>query len=131
MRLKNAYYYFFYKLYKFSENSPSRWISDWKAELAIDVLWIFIGLSCMVYYTVFTQRVINVGSGKSVVILYIICVALPNYFIFHHRGQWKKIIYEFDKLPKRINRIGSWIVVGIIILVIVNLVFSFYLMSRR
>src|SRR5215208_2983564 len=127
MTIKNIYYYLFYKLYKFSEAAPSKWWSDWKAVLAIDALWVFLGLSGLVYYSVITRHGVNLGDGTFAVILYLICIALPNYFIFHHQDQWKKIIHDFDKLPKHTNRIGGWIVFGVIILIIANLIFSFYL----
>ena len=80
--IKKAYYYLFYKLYKFSEAAPSRWLSDWKAELVIDVLWIFTGASGLFYYSVFTNDRINV-SDRFGAILAIIFISFPNYFIFH------------------------------------------------
>lgn len=128
--IRKAYCYLFYKLYKFSEAAQSRWLSDWKAELVIDVLWVFIALSGLVYYTVFTKQVINLGNGRFAAILGIILICIPNYFIFHHRDQWKKIIPAFDKLPKRTNRMGSWMVFAVILIIVINLIFSFYLMSR-
>lgn len=62
--------------------------------------------------------------------LYVLGIAIPNYFIFHHRDQWKKIVHDFDKLPKQRNRIGSVIVLLVVVAVIANLIFSFYLMSK-
>ena len=128
--IKKAYHYLFYKLYKFSEAAPSRWLSDWKAELALDMLWLFLCLSVFVYYTVFTKQVVNFGDGKFVSILLIIFISLPNYFLFHHKNQWKKIVQKFDKLPKRANRIGGGLVLSFVLFVITNLIFSFYLMSQ-
>ena len=57
-------------------------------------------LSFLIYYTVFTGNQIDTGNGKFVVLLYFLFIALPNYFIFHHKNQWKDIVKEFDKSPK-------------------------------
>jgi hypothetical protein len=130
MNIKNIYNYFFYKFYKFSEASPSRWLSDWKAELLLDV---FVGLtffSLMTYYTIYFDRHFKLPSGYIIVGIYILLIALPNYFIFHHKDQWKEIVKYFDQLPKYKNKMGSWIVFISVLLVITNLFFSFYLMSK-
>ena len=125
-----AYYYLFYKLYKFSEAAPSRWMSDWKAELSIDVLWIFFIFSCLAYYTIYTKQLVDLGSSSLLVMIYITIIALPNYFIFHHKDKWKHYVNEFDKWPKNKNRIGTLIVWGVIILIILNFFYAFYLKSQ-
>lgn len=128
--IKKAYRYVFYKIYKFSEAAPSRWLSDWKAELVLDVLWIFIAFSLLVYYTIFTGKSVSIGDGKFVIILAIVIFSLPNYLMFHHKSQWKQIVHEFDKLPKRTNRVGGWLVFSVVLIVLINLIFSVYLMSQ-
>lgn len=124
------YYYLFYKLYKFSEAAPSRWWSEWKASLSIDVLELFICLTGIVYYSVFTKKGIDFGNGKLFIFILGLFICLPNYFIFHHGDQWKDYVKEFDQWPKRKNRIGGVIIWSVIILIIANLIFSFYLMSQ-
>lgn len=104
--MKKAYFYLFYKLYKFSEAAPSRWLSDWKAELAVDVLAMFIVASTIYYFD------FNLGTNGGIYTLfYFLLIAFPNYLIFHHNDQWKNIIHDFDKLPKVKNKVGSFIVV--------------------
>lgn len=128
--LKRAYYYVFYKLYKMSEAAPSKWLSDWKASLAIDVLLFFFLFSVTIYYKIFVNRYFSLDNKFGVGIIYVLFIVIPNYFIFHHKDQWKDIVAEFDQLPKKKNLIGSWIVFGVVLLVIANLIFSFYLMSQ-
>ncbi len=128
--VKKAYYYLFYKLFKWYECGPSIWWSDWKAVLSIDVLCIFIGISIVTYYTIFIDRYFRVGDGKFFLMVYIFLIATPNYFIFNHRNRWKYIVKEFEKLPKRKNEIGGWIVLVIILLIITNMVYAFFLMSQ-
>ncbi|HEY2580513.1 MAG TPA: hypothetical protein VGI43_01825 [Mucilaginibacter sp.] len=103
-----AYYYLFYKLYRFWENiSIPKFMSDWKAELSIDVIEIFLGLSGIAYYTIVSKKWIDFGNNKYIIFIYILFIALPNYFIFHHKDKWKKIVHEFDKWPERKNKIGG------------------------
>jgi hypothetical protein len=113
-----------------SEAAPSRWWSEWKASLALDALIGFFIFSLFIYYAVFIDPFTNIGGKTETIIVMGVLILLPNYFIFHHRDQWKEIVVEFDKMPKKKNRIGSWIVFGIFLFVISNLIFSFYLMSR-
>ncbi|WP_430406832.1 hypothetical protein [Fluviicola sp.] len=130
-RLKKAYYYLFYKLYRWYENVGSfAFWSDWKAALSLDVIAIFIGISFFTYYMIFIDRYFRLGDGKFLLIGYVLLIAIPNYFIFHSRNQWKDIVKEFDLLPKKKNRIGGWLVTGFVLLVITNMVFAFYLMSQ-
>lgn len=129
-KIKRAYYYLFYKFYKMSEAAPSRWWSEWKASLALDMVIFFFIFSLLIYYAVFINPYTNVGGETETIVILGIMILVPNYFVFHHRDQWKEIVSEFDQLPKRTNRIGSWIVFGVVMLVIANLVFAFYLMSQ-
>lgn len=132
--IKRAYYYFFYKIYKSieytSEELGGGFWSDWKASFVLDCCLYFIISSIFIYYKIFFNRFVHLSDNNLDVLLTIIPVALFNYFVFLHKNQWKSIVVEFDKLPKEKNIIGSWIVFGIVLLIIVNLIFSFYLMSQ-
>lgn len=125
--MKRAYYYLFYKFYRMSEAAPSRWWSEWKASLALDTLIFFFIFSLLIYYAVFINPHTNIGGEIETIVVLGILILVPNYFVFHHRDQWKDIVAEFDKLPKRTNSIGSWIVFGVVLFVITNLIFAFYL----
>lgn len=127
--IKRAYYYLFYTFYKWYQRGPSVWMSDWKAVLSIEVLGIVIGASMVIYYMIFVDRYFRIGNEFSLIPGYLLVVAVPNYFIFHHHDKWKLIVQDFDKLPNRIHRIGRWIVWGIVILLITNLIYAYYLMS--
>lgn len=122
----NPYYYLFYKLYRFSEAAPSRWLSDWKASLAIDVLALFVFSSIINYYKVFFFPASTLGEGN-LLLVFIVIISVLNYFIFHHRDQWKEFVNVFDKLPKQKNKIGSWAVFGVVFMVVFNFILSFYL----
>lgn len=114
--MKKAYYYLFYKLYKFSEAAPSKWLSDWKASLAMDILTLFTFSSVLNYYKALINTTSHVGEGNLLFVV-IIIISISNYFIFQHRDQWRDMVQEFDTLSKHINKIGSWIVSGIVFLI--------------
>ncbi|MFY7665512.1 hypothetical protein [Flavobacterium sp.] len=124
--MKKAYYYLFYKLYKFSEAAPSRWLSDWKASLATDLLILFVFSSIINYYKIFLNPTSHIGEG-SLMFVTIAIISVWNYFIFHHEDKWKDIVRDFDHLPKRKNRIGSWVVFSVVLIIVSNFLLSFYL----
>lgn len=125
-KIKNAYYYLFYKLYKWYERGPFIWMSDWKASINMDVLMIFLFSSLLNYYKVFFNPTSEIGEGN-ILIVFGIIISLSNYFIFQHKDQWKVIIQEFDTLPKQTNIIGTLRVWLFVILIISNFIYSFYL----
>lgn len=127
INVKRAYYYLFYKLYKWIGND--NWLVDWKAELSLDVLWIFLSISIIIYYTIFFDRFFQIGNGFYFLSGYLFLIALPNYFIFHHKNQWEEIVNEFDQLPKKKNILGGFIVLFFVLLIVSNMVFAFYQMS--
>lgn len=129
MNLKKIYYYLYYKLYKLVDSVFFAFWSEWKAYGLISLLDLLVILSALVYYKVFINRYIHIDSNVPVYMVGGI-VYFINYMIFCSRDQWKKIIKEFDKLPKKKNIIGGIIVYTFIVLIFANLVFSFYLMSQ-
>jgi heme/copper-type cytochrome/quinol oxidase subunit 2 len=91
-------------------------------------LWIL--MSILVYYTVITKE--DLMSDKLLVVVIIITgviFSLIKYFVFDRKDQWKDYVQEFDKWPKRKNNIGTLVAWVVVLLIIGNLVFSFYLMS--
>lgn len=126
-----AYYYLFYKLYKFSESAPSKWMSEWKASLAVDVLVYLVLLSIGGYYSIVTKKeMLPVANPKLAIFLIVITVVFINYFIFNYNGKWKKYAIQFDKLEKQKNQIGGIIVWAIILIIFINLIFMYYLLSQ-
>lgn len=129
--MKKGYYYIFYKLYKFWEYvSIPKFLSDLKAGICIASLEAMFFFSFIVYYTVITKNSITLSFKKPIIYIPTILIILLNYFSFVHTNQWKTYNREFDKLSKDRNRLGSWIVFGVILLIIANIVFAFYLDSK-
>ena len=128
--MRNAYFYLFYKLYKFSEAAPSKWLSDWKASLVIDILWYCIAFSSFFYYKIYLNRYAQLTKNNIDIFLLVIVVGVPNYFIFNHKDSWRHYNKKFDKLSKSQNRLGSLVVFTVVLLIVVNLLYSFFLLSK-
>ncbi len=130
MKIKRAYYYLFYKFYKLGELAQPPFLSDWKAGIAVIALEIWVLLSVGVYYAVVTKTVIELKISMPIIFIPLALVIILNYFAFVHTDIWKKYVKEFDRLPKHKNKLGNWIVLGVVLFIIGNLIFSFYLMSQ-
>ena len=125
-----AYYYLFYKLYRFGENAPSVWWSDWKANVVITAMEVCLLVSADIYYTVITGRSSDIGPFSPQVLIPLAAILLINWKLFGNERSWRKYVDEFDHWPRRKDRIGGLIVLGVVLMVIANSVFSFYLLSR-
>ncbi|SHG85572.1 hypothetical protein, partial [Chryseobacterium vrystaatense] len=132
-RIKQGYNYFFYKIYKSteytSEMGGGKFWSDWKAGIILDLLCFFLCFSILIYYKIIENN--HQELGNAIIFMGLLFIVIPNYFIFHHQDKWKRIITDFDKLPKKKNSIGTWIVFGIVLLIIGNFIFSFYCLDQQ
>jgi amino acid transporter len=131
MGIKKAYHFFFYKLYKFYESAPSKWLSDWKALFSLLVIEIWIFIAAMTYYKVFTKRdLIYEDNLETASITIVIALALINYFVFGHQDRWKTYVKEFDSWSKKKSRIGTVVAWLVVFFILANMIFAFYLMSQ-
>jgi len=133
-KIKRAYYYFFYKTYKSieytSEQFGGAFWTDFKAGLAIIALEIWFILSLLNYYTIFTKVWFSLSLKKPIIFIPLLFIITINYLAFVHTDKWKEYNKEFNNLPKKINRKGGWIVFGISSFIVINMIFSFYLLYR-
>lgn len=132
--LKKMYYYFFYKIYcsieYTSELSGGKFLSAFKASLVMIALEIWILISLGAYYAFSTKTAVELSISQPIVIIPLVIIVGFNYFTFDYTDIWKNYNKEFEKLPKKKNQIGGWIVFDFVLFVISNLIFSFYLMSQ-
>ena len=131
-KIKRVYYYFFYKIYKSieytSEMFGGKFWSDLKTGIVVMVLEFWIVISLFNYYNVFIDK--NFHFSKSIYITVVILFSILTYFTIDHTEIWKEYNKEFDKLPKERNKKGSWVVFGIILIIIANFIFSLYLLYQ-
>jgi len=132
--VQKSYYYFFYKIYRSIEYTSKSFggesLMSSKAGLVMLALEAWGLFSAVNYYTVCTKRYIEFTISMPIVYIPVIILFAFNVFTLDYKDNWKKYNSEFANYSKRKNRIGGWIVFGIILLIISNLIFSFYLMSQ-
>lgn len=128
--VKKTYYFSFYKLNKSFEASPYKFLSEWKASLVMDVLVSFIIITIGLIYAVATKKGFIIFQSNLYTWVMIIIIGVSNYYVFNHADKWKKIVAEFNHLPKDKNRIGGIIFWSIFFLIIISMIFMFYLMSQ-
>lgn len=131
-KIKKYYYYFYYKWYRLIEYTSTElggafW-TDFKAGIAIIALQIWFIVSLFNYYNIFIDRYINFSKNTYITIGLII--AFLNTLSLSFVIFWKEYFKSFDELPQKVNKKGSWIVFGISAFIVLNLVFSFYLMMQ-
>ena len=130
INIKRGYYYIFYKFYKFGELSPSSFPSDFTATLAITVLEVLFLIAVKFYYIEFIDSSNTFVFASFQTILPLATVLLVNCFAFLKNDKWKVYVNEFNQLPRKRNLIGTWIVAGIVIFIIVNLIVAINIMSK-
>lgn len=132
-RIKRHYYYFYYKWYRLVEYTSTElggaFLTDFKAGIAIIALQIWFVVSFFNYYNIFIDRHINF-SKDTYITIGLIMAFLNTLLLSFVRDKWKEYFKEFDSFPKEKQRKGSWIVFGISAFIVLNLIFSFYLMMH-
>ncbi|MDP4183999.1 MAG: hypothetical protein Q8862_02405 [Bacteroidota bacterium] len=129
MNIKRAYYYFFYKIYKVTMTGAIKSLSEFYASVVIIALEFWFALSLYNYYTIYFNRYATLELKSVKTIVFFISIIALDYFSFIHTDKWKDYVLEFDQWPKKKNILGGIIVWSVIVLIIANLIFSFYLMS--
>jgi len=132
--IKKSYYYFFYKIYRSieytSELSGGKFLTLFKASVVMIALETWMLFSWVNYYAIYTKTLKELSISMPVIYIPLLIIVGFNYFTLDYKGRWKKYNSEFVNYTKKKNRIGGWIVFGIILLIITNLIFSFYLVYQ-
>ena len=130
-KIKTFYYYLFYTLYKWYENSYFNWWSEWKAGISLDIIIFFALFPLFLYYNIYVDRNLRIENYiihiKSIFIIFII---IPNIIIFNRNNRWRKIISRFEGISAKEDKFltrFSWI---IILLIISHFIFVLYLMFQ-
>jgi len=127
-----AYYYLFYKLYKFWEfvSIPRFW-SDFKAIVSIVALEVWLLFSIINTYSIVENNKFNIEFSNALILVPFCSIIILNYTVFIHTDKWKEYNAEFDQLSRRKNIIGGIIVWAIILSIIVSVFTSAYLLQKN
>lgn len=131
--MKKSYYYFFYKIYRSieftSELAGGKFLTQFKAGAVMIALEIWILISLGAYYAVYTKTFIELNISMPIAYIPLLIIVVFNYFTIDYNDNWKQYNSEFENYSRKKSRIGGWIVFGIVLLVVFNLIYSFYLMT--
>jgi len=123
-----AYYYLFYKFYRFGELSPSSFPSDFTSTFAITVLETILIFSLNFFYIDFVNKdyvlTFNLQTIAPLVVVFIV-----NYLAFIRSDKWKDYNKEFEQLPTDVNNRGTAIVMGVVLVIITSMWYSIHVMS--
>ncbi|UWX62173.1 hypothetical protein N0B40_07740 [Chryseobacterium oranimense] len=133
-KIKKAYYYLFYKIYKSieytSELVGGAFWTDFKAGLVILTLELWIIGSFLNYYSIINDKKLNIETISPILLISLIFFSIINYLAFMHTDIWKTYNKEFDKLSEKENQKGTTIVWVIAICITVNFFGSVYLLQK-
>lgn len=133
-KIKRAYYYFYYKIYKSiiytSEKVGGEFLTDFKAVVALGALEIWFLSSILIYYSILNDIKLTISITDPVVFIPLILVFILNYFAFINTDVWKEYNKEFDQLPEEKNREGTIIVWVIAIFIMANFFGSAYYLQK-
>lgn len=126
--LRRVYLGLFCWIYEFNEKAPSKWLSEWKSYLVLSILELSILFSLLIYYSEIFDPIENI---KQFLLPIIVFFTFKNYIIFERNEAWKNYIHDFNKLSYKQKNKYLKISCLIILLVILNFSFAFYLMSNN
>ncbi|MGI9582453.1 hypothetical protein ACR1PO_14650 [Chryseobacterium sp. RRHN12] len=133
-KIKKAYYYLFYKVYKSiqytSEMVGGAFWTDFKAGLVILTLELWIVGSFLNYYSIINDKKLNIDTISPILLTSLVVFSIINYFSFIRTDIWKTYNKEFDKLSEKENQKGTTIVWVITICITTNFFLSVYLLQK-
>ncbi|WP_131535589.1 hypothetical protein [Pedobacter nototheniae] len=131
MKIKEAYYYFYYTIYKaWSKNYNPLLTNRFKADICITVLQIWMIIALYAYMSIFLGVRIELSIGQPLGFIPFLLAFCTTLYFFTFSNKWKSSFEEFEKWPKKKKRIGSLIVWCVVIFILFNLVFSVKLMNE-
>jgi hypothetical protein len=130
MSLRKAYYYLYYKLYKFAISVSDDAINEWKPLVTILVLEVLLIAEFFIWYSVATKKIFVVTNPLTSFLPIVAVIGIANYVFFLHRDKWKNYIDEFKRYDKRRKSLGGVLVTLVITLIVGSVLIAFYQLSQ-
>ena len=113
-KIKTFYYYLFYTLYKWYENSYFNWWSEWKAGISLDIIIFFALFPLFLYYNIYVDRSLRI-ENYIIHIKFIFIIFIAPFFVYII----KKMYYNFY------HNLYNELFLYFIIILIQNIVITF------
>lgn len=130
MNVKKAYYYLYYKLYKFAVSISDDAINEWKPLITILVLEVLLIAQVLVWYSIITKNILVVNNPLMTFFPPVAAIGIANYLYFLHGDKWKRYVDEFKEFDKRKRLLGSGVIISVIAFIVLGLIVGFYQLSK-
>jgi hypothetical protein len=128
MNLKKAYYYLFYKLYKFwNKNENILLSSNFRAEISIIAIKLWIVFALYGYGFALFKLKPSISITNPIGFVPIILVLGTTLYFFTFSEKWKHYFEEFEQWPREKNAKGGLIVWSLIGFIFINVLITFNL----
>lgn len=104
--------------------------THFRAELSIGVLKIWFFIVIYAYSCVLLDIKPTISIERPIGFLPLLLVALSTHYFFDISNKWKLYFEEFEKWPKKKNKIGGIIVWSLIVFIFINVFISVELVRR-
>ncbi|MDQ1856096.1 hypothetical protein [Chryseobacterium sp. WLY505] len=133
-KIKKAYYYIFYKIYKSiiytSDKVGGEFWSDFKAGIALLALELWFFGTILNYYAIITHTKFSTNTIFIILLIPLVFLSILHYFAFIHTDIWKEYSKQFDKLSEEKNKKGTIIVCIIAVFIASNFLGSIFLLQK-
>lgn len=130
MTIKKAYYYLYYKLYRFAVSISDDAINEWKPLVTILILEVLLIAEIFIWYSVATKKIFVVSNPLTSFLPVVAIIGIANYIFFLHKNRWRNYVDEFKSYDKKKKSFGGLIVFLIIALIVASVVLAFYQLSQ-
>lgn len=125
--MKTFYYYLYYQFYHLFETSIMPFSSYWKAANLISAFEGLILLTIPIYIIVLTKTKFDVSL---ICLIFFLIIVVRNILIFESDTERNKYFRKFNKFSTRKKVTLALCTMAGICLIVANLVFAFYCLSR-
>jgi purine-cytosine permease-like protein len=126
MKLIEWYYYLFYTFYKATLKGDIKSLAEWYASIGLGAVEIFSLVSVYNYYQVFVDNSFKLRLGT---ILFPLIIIMIIHHLAFDGDKWSEYAKEFDEWPNEKKIRGSWIATIILLVLIINIIVSYYLLT--
>lgn len=130
MTIKKAYYYLYYKLYRFAVSISDDAINEWKPLVTILILEVLLIAEIFIWYSVATKKIFVVSNPLTSFLPVVAIIGIANYIFFLHKNRWRNYVDEFKSYDKKRKSFGGLIVFLVIALIVASVMLAFYQLSQ-
>lgn len=130
LMIKTGYAYLFFFLYNSVNKVKNNFLVQWKAVLMVLILESLLILSIVTYYLDIFKITVAEDFNKLFLLIFVIPLVGLKLWFFERNDNWRKYLVQFEAWPEKRRKKWDWVMRLLIVFIIGNLIFSFYIMSE-